>query len=436
MTVWIGIFVLVYYSFLYQTPTCFDGRKNGDEVEVDAGGGCPRIPLQNITPPQVVWAESFLIAPGQYNAIAYIENNNAQATTQDQNYTFTFYHNDQPIGTSRGVTALPADSVYPVFVGRVEIDDLPVTRVEAELETTREWYVDRHIRQPFRTVDTDLRDVDTKPRLYAAVENLTLADLYNVEVVATIFNDLGKPVTGSQTFLEYLPAQSTSDVVFTWPQSIAKTVRSCTIPTDVVLGIDLSGSMNNDQVNPPQPLTDATHAAAAFITAVSATDQVGVVTFATEARLVQTLTSNHASAARLVRGLVIDPEEETGYTNTTAAITTAATELSSARHNDNARRAFVLLTDGLPTAPGESDVRPAAIEAARTLTDSGADVYVIGLGAAADEAFVNDLASDASRAYIAPTRADLTRIYGEITTSLCEVGPAKIEVIAKPSFHN
>jgi hypothetical protein len=92
----------------------------------------------------------------------------------------------------------------------------------------------------------------------------------------------------------------------------------------------------------------------------------------------------------------------------------------------------VLLTDGLPTAGGIEEAIAAAKAAANVMIESGADVYVIGLGENVDESFVRSISSSPDKAYLAPSRSDLATIYSTITASLCEVGPTKIEVIAKP----
>ena len=92
---------------------------------------------------------------------------------------------------------------------------------------------------------------------------------------------------------------------------------------------------------------------------------------------------------------------------------------------------LVLLTDGLPTIEGDADVVAEATSVAQELTASGVEVYVIGLGENVDAQFVRSIASNNSRAYFAPTGADLANIYSEITSSLCEAGEGKIEVIAK-----
>lgn len=428
---WILIGLLIYFTSFYQPANCFDGELNGDEVEVDAGGSCVRIASSAVMQPNIVWAESFEITPGQYNAAAYIENRNSVAATPELRYTFILYNNGAVVTERSGTTVLPPNSSYPIFEGRIFTDGQEITNTELVIEPPEVWIPAMVGSEQFRTIDIDLQNVDARPELDVRIENTALTEAQDVEVVATIFNDAGKAVTASETFMESIGPRSTQAIQFTWPNSIAKTVRSCSIPTSVMLGIDLSGSMNNDQANPPQPVTDALAAASTFVGNLNAEDQVGVVTFATQAATVQILTADHTAVSAVIDALTIDPASETGYTNTAAALRAAAAELSSPRHSQNARRALVLLTDGLPTAEGDTDAVAQAQAAARDLALGGADVYVIGLGEQVDQAFVRSIASAPTNAYLAPTRGDLATIYAEITASLCEVGPTKIEVIAK-----
>ena len=68
-------------------------------------------------------------------------------------------------------------------------------------------------------------------------------------------------------------------------------------------------------------------------------------------------------------------------------------------------------------------------------------IYTIGFGdflseanenRVRDQALIRDLASDPSQYFEAPTAADLERVYQAITSGLCEEGPTRIEVTAKP----
>ncbi len=432
-SVWVLVGAFIYFSNFYQPANCFDGKENGAETGVDCGGLCVQICSTTVIQPQVVWVKSFEVVEGQYNAVAYVENVNQTAATPALEYTFRLLNEQGSVVAERsGTTILPPNSIYPIFEGRVFTEGkAEVTRTEIDLKPAPLWIPASVGRGQFRSVDIKLTGADERPRLDVKIENTELSEARDVEIVATIFNEGGEPVTASQTILESIAARSTEDIVFTWPQTIAKTVKSCIIPTDVAVVIDLSGSMNNDGGEPPQPVTAALEAAAKFIQSLKEDDQVAVVTFASEAEVVTELNGLHGAVANGVLGLSIDPVEETGYTNTVAALLAAQGELNSLRHNNDARRVVVLLTDGLPTSAGDEDVVTGAMQVAQRLGDDGFEVYAIGLGAGVDQTFVRSIASDTTNAYFAPSAADLESIYAEITSSLCAVGPTKIDVIAK-----
>lgn len=429
---WLLVGALVYFTNYYQPPGCFDEVKNGDESGVDCGGSCVRICAASILPPQVVWVKSFEIDTGQYNSVAYIENTNQTAATPELNYTFQLLHDDVVVAERSGKTILPPNSVQPIFAGRVFTEgQAEVTDTRLILEPAELWLPASISRDQFRSTDINLTGADDKPQLHVEIENRALSAADNVEVVATIFNETGEPVTASQTLIEHIEPRTTQDIVFTWPHSIAKTVKSCVIPTDVVVAIDLSGSMNNDGGNPPEPVTAALQAAGQFVSELNEDDQVAVVTFATDAHTITELTDQHGEVVDDILQLSIDPKEETGYTNTVSALRVAHSVLNSTRHNIDARRVLVLLTDGLPTAKGSEDVTTAAVSEASKLNTDEIEIYAIGLGEAVDSEFIRNIASDETNAYFAPSGADLESIYAEITSSLCASGPTKIDVIAK-----
>ncbi|MCA9357591.1 VWA domain-containing protein, partial [Candidatus Kaiserbacteria bacterium] len=424
--------VLIFYINFYQPANCFDLVMNGHETGIDCGGSCVRICAAGVSSPQVVWTESFKITEGQYNAVAYIENKNQIAATPELNYKFQLLNNGIVVAERSGTTVLPPNSSYPIFEGKILTDSRQeVTETKIILEPVDMWIPATVGYSQFRSQDIKLSSSDFKPRLDVKLENTELTPANNVEVVATIFNESGRPVTASKTFTERIEARSSKDLVFTWPSPIAKTVKSCEIPTDVMIGIDVSGSMNNDGDNPPQPITDVIGAASRFVNSLKEKDQVSVVTFATRAETITRLTNLHGAVANAVQALSISPVEEHGFTNTSDALTTAQTELNSERHNQDARRVLVILTDGLPTESGDEDAVAKAITVATELNENGIEVYAIGLGKNVDQTFIKAIASDESNAYFAPTGNDLEAIYKEITTSLCEVGPTKIDVIAK-----
>lgn len=428
----LGVLALVgaYYAFFYTAASCFDGEQNGAEIGIDCGGGCARICAFTVTMPQVQWARSFKITDGQYNAVAYVENRNLAAATPELRYTFSLYDDAGLITERSGTTILPPDSVYPIFEGNIMTGSRVPTRTFLDIEEPELWVPASGGRDQFTIVERTLSGVDTNPRLDAVVRNNDLEEASEVELVATIFDRDRNALTSSRTYVENFAPRADTNIVFTWPQPIAKTLRSCEVPTDVLMAIDLSGSMNDDGGTPPEPVTSVLSAASRFVSRLGSEDQAGLVTFATDAAVTSPLTRDIAGIGRSIAALSIAPEEETGSTNTGAAFEQALTEFSSGRHDPAARRVLVILTDGRATAPDE-DPEGYAIARATALKAADVEVYAIGLGENVNAEFIRNIATDDAHAFQALTNADIDRIYENITTALCEEGPAVIEIIPK-----
>jgi Mg-chelatase subunit ChlD len=425
------IIVPVYLTYFVVEPTCTDGLMNGDERGVDCGGSCFLICAFDIVPPTIVWAESFKVLDGQYNAVAYIENTNREVGTPALSYTFKLYDDEGLITERTGVTVLPPDGVYPIFEGRIQTEARIPTRTTIEFDTDTIWRPGEVGRDQFTLDRRELKDADNLPRLVTQISNTSLDTANDVEIVAVIFDSQKRPLTASRTLLAEFEGRTSEEVTFTWPHPIAKTVRSCEIPTDVMLAIDLSGSMNDDGGTPPEPVTSVLNAAESFVSRLKQRDQIGVVTYATEADIRQPFTKDISSVADLVGALTIDPESERGSTNTGEAIARMTEEFSSARHDSNARKVGIILTDGLATAP-LNEPEAYAVAKASTLKANDVALFAIGLGASVNRTFLETIASDASHMFVAPTAAEVDGIYKTITSAICEDGASVIEVIAKP----
>ena len=424
------MFTGVYFIYFYTPANCFDLNQNGNEIGVDCGGGCTRICAFTVAPPKVLWSKSFEIQKGQYNAVAYIENKNILAGTPEISYIFRLYDGAGLITERTGTTVLPPNSTYPVFEGRINTEGRVPTETTLELKSADMWLPSTYGREQFKTVDLKLVEADARPKLNVKIENTDLKEAQAVEVVATIFDASGIPLTSSQTFIDTFAGRSQKDIVFTWPNPIAKTVRSCAVPTDVVIAIDLSGSMNNDGGTPAEPITSVLEAASSFARQLRKDDRVAVVTFASNATVTNQLTGDAATVSAAIKKLTIHPKEETGNTNTGEGLVSAQAELTSARHNPDARSVVVLLTDGLATGP-EKEPEEYAKQKAELLKNDGITVFTIGLGKSVNMDFLRTLSSGSTFSYAAPTTSTLGGIYKTITDSICEDGAARIDVIPK-----
>lgn len=430
---------LIYFAYFHKAPTCFDGAKNGAETGVDCGGACSRVCAVDIQPPVVRFARAFPGAQGTYNAIAYVENRNNGVGAEKIPYHFTLYDDrGEVITTVEGHTKLPPGNVYAVFADRIDVGNAVPVKTTLDLDLSTPWIKMEKGKEIFDVQSKELTNADQKPKLSAKIINKSLDDIQSVEAIATIFDAAGSPLTSSRTVVPYFKRQETKSVTFTWPTPIAKTVRSCIVPSDVILAVDVSGSMDNDGGKPPEPIASVLKAASAFASRLKPSDQSGVVTFATEAAIVSPLQTSKDTTTDIVSKLFVTPKEQHGSTNIGDALRAGIIELSSEHHNPNARKVMVLLTDGQTNAPKKKDITPEdyALSMAHEAAVRGIEVYTIGLGSEVNGAFLSTLATNNKYAYQAADTAALDQIYQAISQSLCEDGPAVIDIITKTNETN
>jgi len=438
----------VYYAYFYESANCFDGMQNNDELAPDCGGSCVRICAFSVAAPRVLWAESFAVTDNQYNAVAYVENRNTVAGTPELRYTFQLLDKDGIINEKSGLTALPANTVQPIFEGRIATGDRIPSETKLILTSPDLWLPSVSDRSNYRTTALELIGADSRPRLNVTLQNDDLYGVNNVEVVATIFDARGTPLTASQTFIDNLPGRTSSNLVFTWPRPIAKTIRSCEVPSDIMIVLDRSGSMAADGGTPPEPLESAKKSAENFVKQLRTNDTIGFLSYATtpSTPLEQTLTDDKQKVMSAIMNTTMG-SDGIQYTNMGEAIKIATAELMSVRHRDNARKVLILFTDGDVTRPlnpaGQRDVVYAANHA-RALAEEAKKqdiiLYTIGFGdffatstedISRDLTLIKDLATTPDYSFRAPTIADLAKVYSEIADSICEEGAAKVDVIPK-----
>lgn len=435
----------LYRIYVYEPPNCFDGAHNGDESGIDCGGVCALVCVADVTQPTVQWVKSFKIKDSIYHAVAYVENKNEMYGTPELSYVMKFYDALDGIILERsGTTILPPEGVYPIFEGNINTAGKEIVRTTIDITPALTWYVASSTKDIITVESRELLRASTNPRLDARLFNTAYTDKRNVKAVATIFDSQKNPLTVSYSTVPEFTARESRSVVFTWPEQIATTIKSCEVPTDIVIVLDRSGSMAADGGTPPEPLESAKRSAVQFIETLQDKDKVSLVSYATEPKLEFTLT-NELDAIK--RG-IMDTRMGTGsvqYTNIRDAIVMARDELSGQGHNPDARKVIVLITDGDVTRPlnaeGKRDIAYAtrvATEAALETQKSGVTMYTIGFGkefndeaagVARNRDLIKALASSPEQSFDAPTIDDLKRVYDSISNSLCEDGPAIIDIV-------
>ena len=425
------------FNYLYRPPTCTDGMQNQDELGIDCGGSCPRLCSVDVLEPIVHWQRFFEVVPTLYSAVAYVENPNTKAGAHDVGYSFKFYDSDNILLYERkSEIDIPPRKTFAVFEHSVNILSRKPAKATFEFTSVPLWDKDFPEDPVIPVTNKDLKDESISPKLFITLENPFVHVLNDVEVTALIYDTKGNAVAVSQTVVDEIPKDGESQAAFTWPQPFPSEVRTCESSVDSILVIDRSGSMDDDGISPPQPLTEVKKAAGIFADRIRSGDQIGILSFATEASspIDLSLTSNLDDIKVSINNIVINPNGQQ-YTNIADAVQKAYDELKSDNHNINSKKVVVLLTDGIANIPQkEGDGNYAetyAADVSKKIKKDGVELYTVGLGNKINTEFLKMIASGSEYYYSAPKSSDLEQVYKNISTSICKVGPAVIEIITR-----
>ena len=152
------------------------------------------------------------------------------------------------------------------------------------------------------------------------------------------------------------------------PQSVEHETKTITEGIDIVMALDISGSMLARDFKPDR-LTSAKRVASEFV-ATRTGDRIGLVVFAGEAFTQSPLTTDQSSLQTLL-GRIKSGVVEDG----TAIGNGLATALNRLRESDSKSKVVILLTDGVNN---RGQISP--LTAAEIAKELGVKVYTIGVG--------------------------------------------------------
>ena len=205
-------------------------------------------------------------------------------------------------------------------------------------------------------------------------------------------------------------------------------------PVDVILVMDVSGSMGEDYNTTHTKLDMAKAAAESFLGQLNMSrDRVGLASFSTGATLDCPLTNDTAVIISEIEDLAAN-----GYTNIGGGISKANEEFVNNGRLE-AVWVMILLSDGVANYYYNEEGEPVhdttatsttsgiyaaqyaveQAECAKILLDKGARIYTIGLGSEyLDEDLLKQIAFDESKYFNAPTAAELSEIYELISKDI------------------
>lgn len=246
-TIYLGLAFLVIVIFIavpaflifYKTPTCFDGKKNGNETGIDCGGSCQILCSFEGLDPIVLWSRAFRVAGipsggGVYSAVAYIQNPNINSDALAA-YVFKLYDaSNVLIGTRENATIIPKNKVLAIFEPNIDAQSKIPARVTFEFTQKLVWRKNLQISPELVVTQKILSGETNSPRIDATVENKSTESVERIEVVAIVYDDNGNAVAASRTFVDKLDKDQSARVAFTWPLPFPATQKIC--PDSAITG--------------------------------------------------------------------------------------------------------------------------------------------------------------------------------------------------------
>jgi hypothetical protein len=207
----------VYFSQYYRAPTCTDGKQNQNEEGVDCGGSCAVICPASVADPIVLWNRSFPVARGVYNAVAYIENPNANLGVKMVTYRFKLYDEENILVAERvGKAFIAPNERFAIFEPRINTGERIPKRTFFEFIKFSDWTkLDKEMPKILVRGEKS-SSIGTSSRVDATLQNSTIVDISDVNVVAIVYDKNNNAMAVSATKVDKLKADSSYNVAFTW----------------------------------------------------------------------------------------------------------------------------------------------------------------------------------------------------------------------------
>ena len=222
LIVFFGIFTfLIIYPSINKAPTCMDSKQNGTETGVDCGGSCSKACFFETDTVSIIWARSFLVVPGRYNAVAYLENHNKNLAVNKIKYQFRFADKDNIyLGKREGMTFVPPGRSFAIFERGIELGNSTPVYTTFQFTETPNWVTvdDSKINQVQILVSgVNLENETSNPHLSATLKNNSFFSIPDINVIAILYDEKNNAVSASSTYLDTMSGEEIKVVDFTWP---------------------------------------------------------------------------------------------------------------------------------------------------------------------------------------------------------------------------
>jgi hypothetical protein len=214
------------FPIVTRTPTCFDGRHNGNELGIDCGGECALQCTQFTQDVNIKWQRSYPIVKGFYNAVAYVENQNFQAGTKQIKYKFKLYDKDRVLIAERdGETFIEPNRGFVVLEQQIPVgESVPLYTTftftdPIALYKTDDRYDDLVVAVTNQLLSTQ----DIKPRFSATLKNTS--DTHTISAIdayVVLYDEEDNAIQVGKTRVTELSPREEKNIFIVWQNKFEK----------------------------------------------------------------------------------------------------------------------------------------------------------------------------------------------------------------------
>ena len=214
----------VYFKYFNKPPSCFDGKQNQDERGVDCGGVCAMLCPFEARDPIIIYTRLFEASPGNYTAIALVENPNQGVFARELSYIFKIYDKDNVLLYEiPGTTFAPPGRVFPIFVSSILTGNRTASNVTFAVAggAAISWERGEWPEPDIKVANVLNKVVGGRARVEADIVNNEVYDLLGLQVAAVVYDAAGNARDASATVAERVPGKGRQHIVFTWNREFA-----------------------------------------------------------------------------------------------------------------------------------------------------------------------------------------------------------------------
>jgi hypothetical protein len=213
------ILIALFNVLFKEAPSCFDGRQNQGETDVDCGGPCLPCALKNIEPLRVSTPEILSLASGRTVILADVENPNSEYGASKFTYVIQVFNRaGRILETIRGSDSIYNSEKRRIFEVLASSPKNNIDGAQIKIENP-EWRPIAEIIRPTLSLrGTPATEISTSTiRVRGTVANISSLGAKKVKIIAILREEFGRNIFASQTVLEELPAFSEAPFTVIFP---------------------------------------------------------------------------------------------------------------------------------------------------------------------------------------------------------------------------